>query len=382
VRAEYSLLKRIYGLDLLRAYSILVVMLMHSGENVLPKVVYNKVQLFFFIDPLLVFFALSGFLIGNILIDASIQNDGFDFKRLKNFLTQRFFRILPTYYILLIIIIILQCLMHPYFSIRDAWTYFVFVQNFRSNDIYFFPESWSLSVEMWFYISISIGFFLIIQIKKIKPTYVLSFIALMVIAAVTILRYYKFEHHPPMSKLVWGRDYRMIVTTAIDGPMYGIIAACLQHQLLNKWVLFKNKFAFGAIIIFSVFGLIIYNTEAVRYSTLFFTLLINIAHGSVLILIFPLFTQLKFKEKIFPKIVTYISQRSYSLYLIHNSIVLYFVINYQLKNLSAQLISQYGMMIQLWLFVLFWILSLMLSELSYRFIEMPYVQYRKRLNAE
>lgn len=371
---------RVYGLDLLRAYSILMVMLMHSGENVLPDSVYKKVQLCFIMDPLLIFFALSGFLIGNILIDVSSQNDGFNFKKLKNFLSQRFLRILPTYYIVLLMIIVLQCLMNPYFSIKDSCTYFVFIQNFRSNDIYFFPESWSLSVEIWFYIGSSISLFLLLKSKLLKPNSALLLFSTSVIIVVEFLRYYKFSHHPPINKLTWGRDYRMIVTTAIDGPMYGIIAACLQHMLSTKWVFLKKKFALAALIIFSAFGLIVYTTEPIRYTTLFFTLFINIAHGSVLVLLFPLFTQLKFKEKIFPKIITYISQRSYSLYLIHNSIVLYFIFNFQLKNISAQLISQYGMMIQLLLFVLFWLLSFILSELSYRFIEMPYMQYRKRLN--
>jgi peptidoglycan/LPS O-acetylase OafA/YrhL len=354
---------------------------MHSGENILPSNVYKKVQSFFLIDPLLVFFALSGFLIGNILIDISTQNDGFNFKKLKNFLGQRFLRILPAYYIILIIIILLQCFMNPYFSIKDTWTYFVFIQNFRSNDIYFFPESWSLSVEMWFYIGTSISLFLLLKSKLLKPYSALLLFSTSVIIAVEFLRYYKFSHHPPINKLTWGRDYRMIVTTAIDGPMYGIIAACLQRLLLNKWVLLKNKLALVALIIFSAFGLIVYTTEPIRYSTLFFTLLINIAHGSVLILLFPLFTQLKFKEKIFPKIITYISQRSYSLYLIHNSIVIYFLINYELKNISSTLISKYGSMIQLLLFLLFWALSIILSELSYRFIEMPYMQYRKKINS-
>ncbi|AZA47488.1 acyltransferase [Chryseobacterium carnipullorum] len=57
---------RIFGFDILRILAILFVVFSHS-TSLLPDTVYMFFDLFYF-DGVCIFFALSGFIIGNIMI--------------------------------------------------------------------------------------------------------------------------------------------------------------------------------------------------------------------------------------------------------------------------------------------------------------------------
>src|SRR5689334_3382371 len=87
--------KRVYGLDILRAAAILFVVILH-GKNVLPHAGRDFLQLFVF-DGVTIFFVLSGFLIGGVLIKI-LEKQTATFKTLLNFWQRRWFRTLPNYY--------------------------------------------------------------------------------------------------------------------------------------------------------------------------------------------------------------------------------------------------------------------------------------------
>ena len=57
---------RIFGLDILRAFAIIFVMLDH-GQQILPPI-FREICSFISFDGVSIFFVLSGFLIGGILI--------------------------------------------------------------------------------------------------------------------------------------------------------------------------------------------------------------------------------------------------------------------------------------------------------------------------
>ena len=57
---------RIYGLDILRAFAILFVVVGH-GKHLLPDK-YSKIHSYIVFDGVSIFFVLSGFLIGGILL--------------------------------------------------------------------------------------------------------------------------------------------------------------------------------------------------------------------------------------------------------------------------------------------------------------------------
>jgi peptidoglycan/LPS O-acetylase OafA/YrhL len=163
--------KRIFGLDILRALAIFFVVIKH-GNNLLPsrlKVVTN----FFIFDDVSIFFVLSGFLIGGIIIK-TINENGINKKVIFDFWIRRWFRTLPNYFLILLTVCFLNLLFTPGFSFKNVYQYFIFSQNLFQLQPSFFPEAWSLSIEEWFYLLLPICIALITFI--LKTTYKKSII--------------------------------------------------------------------------------------------------------------------------------------------------------------------------------------------------------------
>jgi peptidoglycan/LPS O-acetylase OafA/YrhL len=95
--------RKIFGLDLMRVGAILLVQAAHilwiypSYKNLLTKAMnfsgFIGVELFF---------VLSGFLIGGSLHRVFLRED-YNLKIIRNFLRRRMFRIMPNYFLVLII---------------------------------------------------------------------------------------------------------------------------------------------------------------------------------------------------------------------------------------------------------------------------------------
>ncbi|RYE13802.1 MAG: hypothetical protein EOP34_08005 [Rickettsiales bacterium] len=81
---------RSFGLDLARAIAIGLVLMSHFGHNALDALGFWGVELFF---------ALSGFLIGQILWRNFSQTDNWSGKQILNFWQRRWWRTLPNYYL-------------------------------------------------------------------------------------------------------------------------------------------------------------------------------------------------------------------------------------------------------------------------------------------
>jgi peptidoglycan/LPS O-acetylase OafA/YrhL len=107
------------------------------------------------------FFVLSGFLIGGILLDARPSSNYF-----RVFYTRRFFRIVPVYFVFLFVAIVLNSIgtiglthdLDPIFRDRLPWfIHFLFLQNFWMalfTNFGALGPTWSLAVEEQFYITL------------------------------------------------------------------------------------------------------------------------------------------------------------------------------------------------------------------------------------
>src|SRR5258707_7987089 len=107
------------------------------------------------------FFVLSGFLIGGILLGARDSTHYF-----KTFYARRFFRIVPIYYAWILIYILLSIFGRNFLSARvgsvqkidiQILAHFLFLQNFReflksTVSFWWFSSTWSLAVEEQFYL--------------------------------------------------------------------------------------------------------------------------------------------------------------------------------------------------------------------------------------
>ena len=140
-----------FGLDLLRAAAVLMVVSSHGGMI--------GTRWFGVVDPPLcavsgffgveAFFVLSGFLIGRIIL-ATIAADPRG-PVLRTFLVRRWARTLPLYYVLVAVLFVF---LPPAGPAGGIVPYFLtLTQNLAwKTRGFWFPVTWSLAVEEWFYV--------------------------------------------------------------------------------------------------------------------------------------------------------------------------------------------------------------------------------------
>ncbi|HWR39059.1 MAG TPA: acyltransferase [Patescibacteria group bacterium] len=154
---------RNHGLDIARALAIAMVLMSHSiylfsFESGVFTNRYWGFEIFGYFGVEL-FFVLSGFLIGGILLRLFTGDfDGLEHwkRKLVNFYLRRWFRTLPLYYAILFFNVFFWEAMSFWDFVAEgrqvSWHYIFFLQNCGITNGLFFPESWSLAVEEWFYL--------------------------------------------------------------------------------------------------------------------------------------------------------------------------------------------------------------------------------------
>lgn len=377
VSEKSSLLKeenaqRIFGIDLVRSAAILFVLISHSRhflENYFGKwVKYLSVGGFIGVE---LFFVLSGFLIGGILIKIiDTKKRNFGIKEIKHFWIRRWYRTLPNYYLLLVINAIIVSFINGRFTFNIKYAFFV--QNFLSplKDDMNYAQSWSLTIEEWFYIFIPFFFLAIIKISKgdIKKT------LLYAIGSVLILY--------PVFKFVYveladfffntGRNldffiFRQVTILRFDSLLFGVLAAYFDYYYRDKVYKFRSfLFLCGSIVLLlctSYAGAMIHFdiTKPGIILNIFFTSFTSLS----IALMLPYFKTIKVaKNNLFTKFITVTSLTSYSLYLIHWSIVIPFFSSVHLNPFVS--------------FICFWLSSYFLSLLNYYYFEKRMTAIRER----
>lgn len=365
---------RVIGLDILRSIAILLVMYLH-GNSLLPKQI---VKYFILprpsIDGVSIFFVLSGFLIGGILLKI-IETSGFTVKNILNFWIRRWLRTIPNYYFILLILILCQLLIAKDVK-QFNFKYFIFSQNLYQPHPLFFPEAWSLSIEEWFYIIFPILTYFLFKFSKNKNKAIIiaAIVFLIIPLALRIVKYY---YH--IGVMDWDLNFNKIIILRLDSLMYGIIGAYISTFRNIFW---KKIKMFGLIIsLLIVLFLIIYsslNIEKKMFETIYH---FNLESISVLFAL-PFFSDLKsLKSKRITNIFTYISLISYSMYLINltliRGIVLPAILN--IFGLSYGMNHFQNGMLDLLQFFLYWFLTIFISYYIYIFIEFPFMNFRNRL---
>lgn len=228
--------ERAPGLDLLRATAILLVLVSHAA--LITEGVGLPVALARQAGPLGVdlFFALSGFLIGGILIDTG--------DRLRNrrvvagFWLSRWLRTLPNY--LLFFAVNLGLWAWVYRSHRVPWHQasrsLLFCQNLTHAPGAFFVESWSLSVEEWFYLLLPAGLWLALVCR------VRFRVALAGCLAVMFVEPLARRWSLPVPR-DWGLDVNMVVLDKFDAVACGVLASWVARALPAVWRRYAWMFA-------------------------------------------------------------------------------------------------------------------------------------------
>jgi peptidoglycan/LPS O-acetylase OafA/YrhL len=359
-------LEYIPELDGIRGIAIIMVLLWHYGNN---QVIYElnlftkyfRIASSMFWSGVDLFFVLSGFLIGRILLNNRDTRNYF-----RTFYIRRIFRIFPLYYLSIVAFFLLHSwgLENTFvWLMKDPfpfWTYALFIQNFAmSNALHYGPSwlgiTWSLAIEEQFYLILPLVIFLIADIR-------LVYLLLMAVLLAFVYRI-----------LYPGITSHVSLIGRIDTLASGVLLAyvALNKEILN--CLTKNKKIIYIVFAILLFGVIVfsaiyyddYKSYVYSWLTLLYTLFILI----------PLIDQNSFISSMLRnRILKQIGILSFGIYLYHQLItgILHQIILKQTPRIST--------VTDLSITFLSFILTIIIAHLSYMYLEKPFLKLGRKYN--
>jgi peptidoglycan/LPS O-acetylase OafA/YrhL len=350
--SEKYIKNRIFGLDLIRAVSVTAVLVAHTG--------YARIFGFRFgVIAVEYFFVLSGFLVGEMLLVECAS--GSDRKKILNFMIKRWFRTLPLYYLILLSKFFIQT---PFLGMKVV-PYLLFLQS-NFGGITFFPVSWTIVIEEWFYLLLPMLIYIFFKTGITKKKFIIFSIALVLIenGARFVMAYY---FHRNWGGIVGNFPFRF------DSFFIGVFLAFVK---LNYQSIYKKmcelKFFIPALLA-TLLVIILYakgrggepdESENLWVHTVGFFLV-----SFMLALLVPFFEQSKTingldKKNYFKLVITWISLLSYPVYLIHSDILIYFEQHLHMSRLPFIIVS--------------YTVILSISVLLFLFFHYPVTNLRKK----
>ena len=361
---------RVFGLDLMRAMAITMVLCSHILWIYNPKdeIIKQFFSLFGFLGVEF-FFVLSGFLIGKMLYSIYIKDD-YTIKSAFYFLRRRWFRTLPNYYLVLLLNILIAFFLG--FSIENIGSYFFFLQNFSSKSPDFFPESWSLSIEEFTYLLLPFSLFFVglNTVKNKAKLFLLVILALILVFWMN--KFYYHSQHKISNLSEWNSSLKSVLIYRIDAISIGVLAAWFSFNFDFIWKKSKAFFAvigFG-ILFFLMFGIIPFNLT-IEQNPFFWNVLYLPITSVAFAFLLPFFSEWKSFLNPLSNPVELISKISYSVYLLHYSIIL------QLLKFFMDT-SQMSITERHFFTLIYLTITFLLYYILYRFYEKPMMNLRDK----
>jgi peptidoglycan/LPS O-acetylase OafA/YrhL len=358
---------RNFGLDVCRAIAILLVvsghMLQHSNPH--PLLAEFGMLGLFGVD---LFFCLSGFLIGRILLHEAADWPQAHRPGLLGFWYRRWMRTLPLYFFYLVLALIIE--RHGDMTLHDKLAYFFFSQNlaWRMPDL--FRLSWSLAVEEWFYLTFPICLLFFAALGSGRRRAALLTVAVFLVVPF-VFRIFLPSHLYDVTSLDEGT--RNIVVFRLDAIGFGVLMAYLS---IWNGRMFETLAKFWWLFALVVAGCIAF-TKA-RYAGIMdspalapFYFLIS-AFGFAMLI--PKFNSLKQSSfSWLNRFIGYTSKVSYSLYLGH---IFSFAIAMRLLKICGIFDKVYP---NPWLtYPLFFASAFSVATITYLLVEKPVLKLRDK----
>lgn len=216
-------MKRSFGIDLIRSLSILIVMFRHYR-------VTDGFNFGFYAIEFL--FVVSGYLIGQILLKEFYRRDKITLDSIGRFMMRRWFRILPMYYFA----IFLKFLFLP----EIGWNvlYYVFFLQNHFYGIDFYPVTWSLVIDEWFYLGTPVMLYGFMKLFGSAKARVLAFLVFVVVC-INLLRFFWVHHTGAgFETLIGNVPFRQ------DTLLIGVIAAFIKmhYRHIFDWLNTRSRF--------------------------------------------------------------------------------------------------------------------------------------------
>lgn len=369
--------QRNFGLDLLRAVAILMVLANHAllgffvwfghvaWEGPLAGV---SILSFLSIEWL---FVLSGFLIGTMMI-RSFEAGSTWWIRAREFWLRRWFRTVPLYYVFLVVNILATSIGigQGVYSVKHAF----FVQNLVGPEAYpfFYNEAWSLALDEWFYLIMPILVGLAGWGLRLGPRNTFLAVALALIALPALGRALMTQ---PTNLFEWDYGVRRVTIYHLDATGWGVLGAITSRWWPGFWQRSRRAKAIAGLL-FIALGCYLVETQffgggiVARFPRLNNTLTLTLlAAGTFLAL--PWISSLRERKGMLGWGVDRISVYSYSIYLCH--IPMMFVLRAALTPEEA------GSLPLVWAQTGVWfLLTMALAALIHHSFEKPVSDLRER----
>lgn len=352
--------KRIFGLDLLRAFAIICVvhghgasLLANTGLSFLTEIPHPRG-----VD---IFFILSGYLIGGSFLSYAQKTQKVDLHKTLRFYARTSFRILPNYYFILLAYIVLVSIglvngdMHRF----PLWMFCTFTQNLFTPFFDFYWESWSLPVQWWFYLLFP--FLLTIASIRIDPRKITPFICLFFI--VFSIAYRAMVAGYATDSFWWDVWLRKTVASRCDNIYVGVLAAWVKVYAPEFWKRHHIESLIAGIVLMTV-CLFVPKVIGSAYTNIFSLSLPPVA----IALCLPFFSRIQSSATEVGKAVSVLSVLSYAMFLVNLLIIQ--LISFHFSDTFHHLGA--------WGYGLFWILVILSSYLLYIIVEKPFVKLRDR----
>ena len=365
---------RVFGLDILRATAIVLVLAAHTW----PTKAHQPWPHAFAVLGVELFFVLSGFLIGGILIRLAEEGRLRTLRDVRGFWRRRWFRTLPNYYLFLGLHLLWRTWVLGFpDQVATNWEYLFFVQNLRHPPGFFFPETWSLAVEEWFYLLFPLVLLAALRTLKQPRVAWAAAIALFLIVP-TALRLWAATSSGPVDpadldayRRTWDTIVRMTVMFRLDVVMYGVAGALVAARRPVLWRRLAGWWPMGLMlagVALASIGWHVPLEPAQPWQA--FALWPIMAIGFAMLL--PKFSQISAARGVVAGLTSWIAKISYALYLCHGLVLLAMwrwmgpksVIGLE-KNTFPWCITA-------------WVLSLAVAGLVYKWFERPIMDLRDR----
>ena len=346
----------ITGLDGIRAIAVIMVLAYHL-KLALFKSGFLGVT---------VFFVLSGYLITGILISEVEEEGTID---LKNFWLRRIRRLVPAVMSMAVVIIFVSAVVNRIIFTKGCKDFLASVLGFNNwwqifNKVSYFEAAgvtspfthcWSLAIETQFYLIyplILLGIYKLVKSRgegRAKRGLLFAGVTLLLALISVILMIVLFDPQQDASRVYYGTDTRAF------SLLFGALLAILwEYRMVPRRLSASVNMVLGSV----SFAVLLVMTIAINGSSNFWyrggqfvgTIL------TVLVIYTVLGRKTWLSRFLSNPVLKWIGDRSYSIYLWHYPIIL--------------LISK-GIKASWWITLIEIVLSVVLAELSYRFIETP-----------
>ena len=366
------IINRLFGLDFLRALAILFVFFGHWMAQCFPNAAEAMNAVFHVPDGVALFFCLSGYLIATSFLHHVSAPGKASF---LHFWCRRAIRTIPPYivaislYNILVIAFKVEGL-----SVSSNNSYF-FLQNLAWPIYGGYPESWSLSVEEWFYaLLMALSSLSLVARRGSKcKSQDLAFAAFVLIAISFLYRVLFIAGsvpHVDSQEPGWVLGNYVINTVLgrLDAPGFGVLAAVVAFRYPNLW---KSRAVMLGCLVAGILLIVALHQAYFSYPIAFdYFRRSMIGLGFVLLL--PFFSQWATrKASLLRQMVSRLAASAFSIYLWHYSIGM--LVLAPLVGQAMGLPSN-----------LHWILYLAIglggAQIFYVLVERPFVQMKETVN--